>query len=375
MKLSNSHKPELESIFFEVAYTHDCEPSKINSGIPIIELKVYDDTDIDQPLEEEPMMLDYTLNNPYLGKLPKVRYFNFKRQIKTNKIIKEPNCNRYWKAKNNLKKIFRQSDSFIVEYNGLKNCSRFSTCPLACEECRKQKTIIKEDLKRIYDTCTEDKDGNLVLANTCSDIPSVTFKFSFGGKADYEKNKRVIEFLSYKDVGKALKEDLLHINLESPSNPYESLARPSIRFYNFDREVEEECTINLKRFAVVKDGEHTSNGMLDDIDCHHIDNWPEEVIYGLMTPASVASNINFMFYGMLKACINDYKVYNCAVCKYCHSKRGGCYRYGNYMSNLLSFKDINPEEECKNCNDFEVDTTYFQELINRHKIPLIEWKK
>ena len=375
LKLSNSHMPEQKSIFFEVAYTHDCETSKINSGIPIIELKVYEDTDIDQRLVEEPMMLDYTLNNPYLGKLPKVRFFNFERQIKTNKITKEPNCNRYWKAKNNLKKIFRQSDSFIVEYNGLKNCSRFSTCPLACEECREQKTLIKEDLKRIYDTCTEDKDGNLVLANTCSDIPSITFKFSFGGKTDYEEDKRVIEFLNYKDIGKVLKEDLMHVNLENPRNPYESQAQPSIRFYHFDRFVEKECSIMLKRFAVIKDKDSLKYCFMEDIDCHHVDDWPKNVLYGLLTPNFVASQMKcYKLYGMLMACIKGYKIYNCSICKYRYQKDGQCVRLGS-INDLISNNVFDTDEECKKCDKFEIDTMHFQEVIGQLQIPLIEWKK
>ena len=376
LKLSSSFSPKHKPIFIEIAYTHDCDPQKIESGIQIIELKVNDDKDIDRSLVEEPieesMMLDYTSGNPYLNRLPMVRFFNFERQFISDKIVKEPNCNRYWKAKDKLRKKYLQSDSYIIKYNGFKNCSLLNSCPLACDACQKQNITIKEDLKCIYDTCTEDQNGNFVLVNSHIDIPSITFKFSFGGKADYEEDKRVIEFLYYKDVEKSLIEDLMHVDLGRLKNPYKSQVQPSVRFYNFDREKEEECTISLKRFAVVKDGEQITCRFLDDVDCHHLYEWPENVLYGLLTPTFI--DINFEIYAMIKACLNGYKIYHCSFCKHCHCNPGGCVRYGNYMYNLLEISEIYKVEECKKCTNYVINFNLLQQVIDRHKIPLFEWK-
>ena len=375
LKLSSKLHPKRKPVFIEIAYTHDCEPEKINSGIKIIELKVFNDTDIDRPFVEEPLMLDYTSGNPYQHcELPLVRFYNFKREYSSDSFIK--NCGRapYFKAKELLTNRFRQSDSFIIKYNGNMNCSQYNRCRLACEDCKNRNIIIKDDLKLVYDTCTEDKDGNLVLTKNGSNIPSTTLKFSFEGKAKYEENRRIIEFLSYDSVRSEIAEDLMNINMNDPRKPYSSLSQPIIRFYNFDRK-STECTINLKRFAVVKDGVKMKYGFIDDIDCHHIDQWPENVLYGLMTPKHIAADMNFKFYGMIMACVNDYKIYNCSVCDKCYPKQGGCVKYGKYMYDLLANNSINKDEECRKCDKFEININVLKKAIEKKKIPLIEWKK
>lgn len=79
--LTHSEHPEREPVFLEIAFTHDCELEKIQSGIQIIEIKVEDDNGFSVPLEEQDTMLkDLSLPNPYTEELPPVRFFNFNRK-------------------------------------------------------------------------------------------------------------------------------------------------------------------------------------------------------------------------------------------------------------------------------------------------------
>ncbi len=79
--LTHSEHPEREPIFLEIAFTHDCEPEKIESGIQIIEIKVEDDNGFSVPLKEQDIInMNLSLPNPYIGELPPVRFFNFNRK-------------------------------------------------------------------------------------------------------------------------------------------------------------------------------------------------------------------------------------------------------------------------------------------------------
>lgn len=80
--LTHSEHPEREPILIEIAFTHDCDKEKVDSGIRIIEIKVNDDMDFSMPFEEqETMFMDFTANNPYAyNAAPPVRFYNFPRQ-------------------------------------------------------------------------------------------------------------------------------------------------------------------------------------------------------------------------------------------------------------------------------------------------------
>ena len=68
--LSSSKFPNLAPLFLEIAYKHDCEQEKLDSGIKIIEFKINDDSDLDftLPLKEE-------FNKPIKDR--KIRFYNF----------------------------------------------------------------------------------------------------------------------------------------------------------------------------------------------------------------------------------------------------------------------------------------------------------
>lgn len=379
LKLSSKNHPNRKPVFLEIAYTHDCESEKINSGIQIIELKVSEDNDISSPLNEDLVMLDYTSGNPYqYGYLPKVRFFNFKRVEKSSSIFKKCVQYRYIKAKQSLVQSFYQSDTFFIQYSAIKKCPKYHGCKFACEACNKQIKTIRKDLKEIYDTCIEDEYGNLLLTKQNSAVPYTTIKCSFEGKASYEDGGQVIELLHYSDAEKTLREDLLNINMNRPNNPYDSVFQPSVRFYNFERVVCEECTIKLKRFVLTKDGGETDYKLLEDTDCRHIDNWPDNAIYGLVVPDVpdvFTSSYNLMTYGLMRAFVNGYKIYDCRFCKHCMENRGRCVHYGYNIRDLVSNNEINSIEESKKCNGFQIDISMCKQIVDLYKIPTIEWKR
>lgn len=375
LKLSSSKNPDKKAIFIEIAYTHDCEPDKINSGIPIIELKVNVDTDINRPLVEEEMMLDYTSANPYqFTRPPMVRFFNFKREVKIKEIAK--NCPRYpyVKAINDLAKRFKKAEPFIINYNVLKTCTHINKCPLACEACKNQTTRTKEDLKSLYDTYIIDDNDNLILSSSNSDFPSTKIKFAIGGKSQNEEGGRIIEFLNPNDVKKALSEEYLNINLSNIENPYESSVRPSLRFY-FDRFITGECTITLNRFAIIKGENEERYELLNDVDCHHLNEWPKNVLYCLAAPKEhFKDNRIFYYYCLKKAYMEGYNIRHCSLCDYCYPIEGRCKRHDEYMAYLLYDNSIDKFKESRMCKMFSVNKERLHIMLENDPTPRIEWK-
>ena len=376
LKLSSSKNPDKKAIFIEIAYTHDCEPEKINSGIPIIELKVNVDTDINHPLVEEEMTLDYASANPYqFTRPPMVRFFNFKREVEIKEIAKKCPRYPYVKAIYDLAKRFKKAEPFIINYNVLKTCTHINKCRLACEACKNQTTRTKENLKSLYDTYTIDDHDNLILSSSNSDFPSTKIKFAIGGKSQNEEGGRIIEFFNPNDVKKALSEEYLNIDLSNIENPYENSFRPTLRFY-FDRFITGECTITLKRFAIIKDGNELRCGVLKDVDCHHFNEWPQNAFYCLaVSEKDFEDSGYFYFYCLMKAYIAGFNIRHCVLCIHCHTSEGGCIRHGDYMYYLLRDDNINKYEECLLCKKYSVYKSGLQYLIKTNPAPLIEWKR
>jgi len=75
--LTNSRKPEQEPLFLEIAVTHKCDEAKIASGIPIIELDIQSEEDIQLPISE--------LGKVEAGIKPALIY-NFDRSVPSEKI-------------------------------------------------------------------------------------------------------------------------------------------------------------------------------------------------------------------------------------------------------------------------------------------------
>lgn len=69
--LTSSKEPERTPMFLEIAVTHKCDEEKINSGIPIIEIDVQEESDIHLPLSETAS-----------GNTKPVMLYNFDRKVK-----------------------------------------------------------------------------------------------------------------------------------------------------------------------------------------------------------------------------------------------------------------------------------------------------
>ena len=376
LKLSSKNNPRRKPLFIEIAYTHDCTDDKIKSGVQIVELKIFEESDILQPLVEDNLMLNYTSGNPYqFSDLPMVRFFNFDRIIKNKDIAKKCHKAIVFKAKKKLRNDFVKSDQFVVQYNGVKLCSNANNCTLASYVCN-VKDIVKEDFKKIYNSCTDDYEDGIVFKNNDIEIPSTKIKFSFEKKGVYDDEGRVIELLQYSNINKKLSEDLMIDDFSNPSNPYKSVFTPNVRFYNFDRFTYNENTIKLKRFAIIKEDNSLNYTLLDDTDCRHVDIWPANVVYGIQVPQGIAAKmVNFKLFGMILACLKGFKLYHCAFCKYCYRGQGGCVRMGFYMYDLLFNDDFDKEKECVNCDKYSIDADKLRQIIEESGIPHIEWKK
>lgn len=374
LKISSKDYPKRKPLFIEVAYTHDCTEDKIKSGVKIVEIKIFEEADILQPLVEKSVLIDFTSGNPYkITDLPSVRFFNFDRVIKNKDLIKKCGKEPIIKAKKKLVKEFDGSDHFFVQYNCIKKCTDAEKCALTCLVCNKR-DIIEEDFKQKYNSCTDNGEDNLVFKNVDIEIPSTKVKFSFDKRGEYDNEGRVIELLHYSDIKKKLSEDLMVDVFYNPTNPYKSVFTPSVRFYNFDRFTISDNIIKLKRFAIIKEGDSIDYVILDDTDCRHIDIWPANVVYGVLVPSAIAVKMkSFKLYGMMKACLKGFKLYHCSFCRYCYRGQGGCVRMGLYMYDLLFNDEFDKEKVCVDCEKYSVNMDLIKQVINGKEIPHIEW--
>jgi hypothetical protein len=164
--------------------------------------------------------------------------------------------------------------------------------------------------------------------------------------------------------------------LSNIENPYDNLFRPSVRYYNFDRFVTGECKIMLKRFAIIKDGNKYVCSLLDDVDCHHLKEWPKNVVYCLAAPGiHFEDNGYFYHYCLIKAYIAGFPIHHCVLCDYCHTSDGGCIRHGDYMFYLLRDTSIDKFKESLLCKRYSTNRKGLQYRINNNPVPLIEWMK
>ena len=113
--LSNKNDSNIMPMFLEISVSHDCEPKKIASRIPILEIKVTKEEDLECSLEESTCYINFNNpNDPYDHyMLPSIRLYNFPRRFKTNRPLK-----RFWVSKDN-KGILR---GFCDENNKTLNC-------------------------------------------------------------------------------------------------------------------------------------------------------------------------------------------------------------------------------------------------------------
>lgn len=379
LKISSNKRSDTKPIFIEIDCTHDCTPQKIESGIQIIELKINVEEDILKPLEEAQMLfLDYEApHNPYHNcEKPVIGFYNFNRIIYEKKY--KSDC-LYLKAKRAIKRRFNKSETFPISYTEYNICPLRESCNLASSECDHHIIIITKDLKKIYNRCNENKDGEIVLSNTDNDIADLIFKFSFDGKPQYEINRRIIEFGHFSDVKKEIEDhERMHINFNN-ANPYDGYRLPSIRFYNFIRSEISPFSIQLKRFVVIKKGSELLPILDNQFYTNCISEYerPKDIIYELLFPSSYFK-YDMLLFGIMKANIKGIAIRNCFLCRHCHRNQNGCIRYGRYMANLLGNKEIDKFEESKKCPRYScLDSNSLKYYITEKwgNIPCREWKR
>ena len=147
-------------------------------------------------------------------------------------------------AKATLKARFEESDTFEVQYNAKRRCANIATCEFAkqyaFEECEPE-GMYRIDLKKYYDTCTEEQgyykvlpDGkkkyiaDLILTNSNDeDIPPVCIEVWVTHECTDDKKKNGGHIIEVKIE-----------NEEDANRPLiESLYSKPIRFYNFKRNI------------------------------------------------------------------------------------------------------------------------------------------
>lgn len=173
-------------------------------------------------------------------------------------------------AKHIIKEKFDSEATFFVEYPVTRTCDK-EECEYRNHRCQEENVPYKIDLKKYYDTCTEEVPVNgfvadLLLTNSKKpDTDPTLIEVCVSNPCDEMKRNsglRIIEIKIKKE------EDI--INLQKGNNICESLFAPkkerNVEFISFKRTINSPLQIKLQRY--VFDSRKNPNGYLTEVNCN-----------------------------------------------------------------------------------------------------------
>lgn len=275
-------------------------------------------------------------------------------------------------SKRFFKNKFESNETFEISYWVKEICPQYDNCSLRSNSCFRE-NLHKLDLKTVYDICVEEETNGMSLYRADlkfynskdPNIKPLFLEIAYTHDCKPEKIASRIQIVELKinkeeDLEKPIIEEKQLIFDYSNGNPYSFCPLPDIRFYNFERVINQSFSKDLRIFVIGKDKEgKIAHGLLGEnttMPCNILDiiNIPS-FLYMLFIPAEYIKanqNYNFWYYGLLRAALIGIDVRNCMLCRKCYPKHGGCVKYGNYMYYLLFSKEINNDEEALKCGNY-----------------------
>lgn len=176
-------------------------------------------------------------------------------------------------AKKLIKQKFDNSSKFLVAYPVRKECSN-KECRLHNVNCHKEYERVEIDLKKFYDTCSEEANINgfiadILLSNSKNPkIQPVLLEICVTHACEEEKlnsGLKIIEIAIKKeqDVVSIVGRDVLEESMFGP------LKKKDIKFISFKRDVEEPMISEASRY--VFNPAINENGYITAINCHQAD--------------------------------------------------------------------------------------------------------
>lgn len=173
-------------------------------------------------------------------------------------------------TKHIIRKKFEENPTFQIEYYVTRECDN-AECEYRTHRCREELSTNKVDLKKYYDTCTEEAPINgyvadLLLKNSKNiKIEPTLIEVCVSHPCDEEKRNsglRIIE-IRIKDEQDAI--DLQKEDTLCESFLYATKREKKVEFISFKKEIKERKKIKIQRY--VYNPNHNLIGYLTEIDC------------------------------------------------------------------------------------------------------------
>lgn len=308
-----------------------------------------------------------------------------------------------------FKERFDTQKEFVIKYYGNLCCDKTENCKILSFgkniNCN-HKGLLRRDLKKEYDTCEVEVNYNGYRADlmlSSKEHPNrnpLFIEISVTHDCEQAKIHSDIQIIEIKiddeeDLSLPLVEEdnmLLQLGNDNPYEFYDSL--PPVRFYNFQRQVDN--VRPLDRFWVSRDDKGCLRGNIkwNDLNCRNVENsHRDDSIFEVAIPSEVKvdkdSKPDLYSFGFAKAVHAGIPIKECSFCLY----------YNNcYLNSQKKANDSNTEEQ-KNvkqyikiskipdkeidkvalaygCNRYILNNSFISLALNYYKkLPSWEWKK
>ena len=177
-------------------------------------------------------------------------------------------------AKRIIVEKFYSQPSFIIEYPVTKECKKIG-CIYKNPRCRKESTLYQVDLKKYYDTCTEESAINgfvadILLTNSKNpNVEPVLIEICVSHPCDENKRNSGFKIIEIKIKGE---QDVYGLNNETIlCEPlYASTKERKVEFISFKRNISNNDPIKLQRYVYIPN--QNPMGYMTEIDCNKAQN-------------------------------------------------------------------------------------------------------
>ena len=220
-------------------------------------------------------------------------------------------------AKMLLKKKFDQSSAFEIEYSRRVKCAKHNECPFYKEGICQDTTFQKFDLKKYYDTCTEEQ-------------PVDEFRADLLLTHSEKENREpvLIEiYVTHKSTEAKLnsKQRIIEIHIQS-DNDIRQLMRPlisegsNVHFYGFNRESDKVAPLTKQRFFrffLFQSGKTFVSNSEDMPMCNEGRRRPNALLeLNIDSKADYLGDITVYDYGLVYARNIGFDIKDCRLCRF-----------------------------------------------------------
>ncbi len=287
-----------------------------------------------------------------IPKLGKVRIPHFAHKVLNPSCNKETYLHKIGKWL--LKSKFNDSETFIIEYQRKVKCKNCDSCPFYKDERCFEDGYEKFDLKKYYDTCTEEQKigdfiADILLTNSKKKtVPPVAIEICVTHKSTEEKLKSGLRIIELRVKSE---DDLLQL-VGSDLREQETI----VEFIGFSRVAKGDKVLDhrsISKFYLYKSGKT----YVRKCNCNEAEK--HKGVLELNIDSCTIPNSRVYEFGIIKSVSMGFEIKNCLLCKNYSPSRSGRPAYCRLRDIYEISKSSNPAEANK-CADYSLDKGVYE---------------